>query len=289
MVRTLLLCVLVVFGCAAEPSPTTTVRPSVPATATVPSPTPAPTPDGAIDRPSGAEDVVLRISHENTLISYDALDGPPAFTLYGDGRVIYATGASNGLTISLDIRQARLNSADVDTFVVEALGPGGLSEAKAEYTEAPIYDATTTVFEVHALNVDKTVRVYDLGWSEGMPEDEKDLRLRLADLATRIEGITGDVANGRAQDLGPFDPTHYRLSLYQPYMDFANKREWPWSELEPTFFDFASGERFMQITAEQARLLWNPPTSAPISQVLIGPDGTEHLVRLRPLLPDQVE
>ena len=269
-------------GCATLPGPTLTpgASASLPATET-------PSATSAIAYPNGPDDVVLRLFTDGGLLNpADTLEASPEYTLYGDGRVIYSSRTYNGMTITADIRQARLSEAQVDAVLIDALGEGGLSEAATNYPDAPITDVGTTEFEIHAGGIEKTVRVYALDWTEDVPDAA--MRARLAALAQRLNGIAADASAQRVVDLGIFEPTHYRLTLDQPYTDFA-VRPWPWPDVEPSLFGFENGDRAKIITSDQASAIADPPTSLPQGVVLLGPDGTEHLIRLRPLLPDQVD
>lgn len=217
------------------------------------------------------------------------VEPPPAFTLYGDGRVIYATERSgpDGTPVT-ELRQARLTEEQVAALIENALGPGGLATARERYADVPFADDVTTNFEVHAAGYDKRVAVYALGYSEdGMPDAAA--RLAFEELNDALRSFGAEVAAGNAEDLGEYEPEAYRVTLDQPFGELAANREWPWPDLKPDDFGRDdSGFRVRILTAEQAAAIAEPPMSAPNDVVVRAADGTEYLVRLLALLPDQV-
>ncbi len=283
----LLLVLIVAVGCANQTLTPTSALPTPPIT-----PPTAPTPRQtlAIEHPTGATDIVLRMAISGGLRYPGAtVESPPAFTLYGDGRVIYSIQRPrpDGSTLT-ELRQARLTEEQIATMVENALGPGGLAAARVWYADVPIADDVTTNFEVHAGGVDKTVAVYALGYSEeGMPDAAA--RLAFEGLAQALRGFGAEVAAGNAEDLGPFEPQAYRVTLDDPFGPMEANREWPWQDLEPADFQLDnSGFRTRILTAEQATAISDPPMSAPDGVVVRAPDGAEYLVRLLALLPDQL-
>jgi hypothetical protein len=221
----------------------------------------------------------------------DTVEPPPEFSLYSDGHVIYSRSIRNGTATSVEMGHGRFRADQVTALLQDAMGPGGLAVARASDRDAPIFDAGTVNFEIHAGGVDKVVSVYALGFEEGVPAADVANRRALAALAERLRGVEADAAAGRIDDLGSYEPEAYLLTLDQPIHDASpSERPWPWEDLEPSFFDVTGGgDRAEIITPQQARLFWDPPTSVPVDQVLESPDGaTRYLVRIRPLLPDQI-
>jgi hypothetical protein len=277
---TTLISVVVGLGCATQ-----VVVPTPTPIATAPSPTPA-----ATDRPRGAMDVVLRMSVGGGLRYPGAtVELPPYFTLYGDGRVIYLRWTTKGTETSVEIQMARATDEQIDQLLVGALDDGGLATASGHYSEGPFADDVTTTFQIHAAGIDKSVSVYGLGHEEeGVPDLA--IRRQMAELKTRLGSFDTDVAAGRVEDLGGFEPEWYRVTLDHPWPELeATTREWPWHDLEPD--DFRSdlnGFPVHSLTEEQAALIAEPPMSAPDDVVMRGPNGIEYLIRLVALLPDQV-
>lgn len=283
--------ILLVVGCSSIEFPTPTIMPTDSELATPPPVTTGPSPSQLIAHPSGPTDVVLRMSITGGLRYPGAtVESPPTFTLYGDGRTIY-TIERPGLhgSIVIELRQARLTEEQMAALVENALGRGGLTNARGRYEDVPIADDVTTNFEIHALGVDKTVAVYALGYS-GDDVPDAPARAAFEMLAAGLRDFGDEVAAGNAEDLGVFEPEAYRVTLDQPFGPLEANREWPWDDLQPDDFEpDNSGFRLRVVTAEQAAAISDPPTSAPNDLVVVAPDGVEYLIRLRPLLPDEMQ
>lgn len=290
MVRWALLLVAFVFiGCVTHTLPTGTPTST---TAGTPGPTPSPpaTSNGSppIDHPTGARDVVLRMTVAGGLpYPGDTVEEPARFTLYGDGHVIYLVLSQSSET-AFELRHAQLSEGKMATQLEFALREGGLATAREHYTtfDEPIYDAGTTVFEINAVGFDKTVSVYALGWDGTNPD--QDARARFLGLERELD-YRDEVASGEATDLGAYRPEAYRLTLDNPFGPLIANTEWPWTNLDPATIALNSdGDRVGAITPEQAAELAVPPESAPDTIVATGPDGVDYLIRIRPLLPDEL-
>ena len=250
-------------------------------------------PSPLIDHPTGATDVVLRMSVGGGLRYPGAtLEEPPRFTLYGDGRVIYTmpAPAHPERSARFDLHQARLDEAQMGSLLQFALGDAGLAVARARYADVPIADDATTTFEIHGGGFDKTVAVYALGYTEeGVPDLQA--RARLQALADQLAGFGELVAQGGAVDLGSFEPAAYQVTLDQPFGPLVDKRPiaWPWLDL--TLEDFGhtqAGWWTAIVTADHAKQLADPVNTAPDDLVVLAPDDNEYLLRIRPLLPDEL-
>lgn len=168
-----------------------------------------------------------------------------------------------------------------------AVGPGGLASAREHYGDVPIFDDVTTNFEVNAPRVGNRVAVYALGYTGDDVPDAAE-RMAFEALAEELRGFGAEVAAGNAEDLGPFEPQAYRVTLDEPFGPLEANREWPWDDLRPDDFEPDGGYRVRVVTADQAAAIADPPTSAPDTIVVRAPDGAEYLIRLRALLPDEV-
>ena len=218
------------------------------------------------------------------------VDLPPAFTLYGDGRVIYTIERplANG-GVRHELHQAQLDEEHVAALLSFALDQGALATARESYTDVPIADATTTNFEIHAAGVDKTVAVYALGDFEE-PGPETNARAAFKTLAEALHGFAAEVSAGNASDLGPYAPDAYRVTLFPDDLgELQPTAEWPWEDLEPTDFEpDNSGFRIAILDAEQGSRAAELPVGDLGDPVVIGPDEGLYLVRARALLPDEV-
>ena len=108
---------------------------------------------------------------------HDRRPGPrrqaPAFTLYGDGTIIFRNTIKEALPAVGSVmplhpfRTAKMNEEQIQTLLEFALGEGGLGAARAEYLDMMVSDASTAVFTVNAGGLAKTVSVYALGLEHG--------------------------------------------------------------------------------------------------------------------------
>ena len=218
------------------------------------------------------------------------VETPPRFTLYRDGLAIFVDySKSTADNPHFRLRHAQLSTEQIDSLLRFALEDGGLREARTTYTEAPVTDAGNTIFEIHGNGVDKRVSAYAIGHtSETDPDATVLAKLEL--LASRLEDFASDVASGKAEDLGDYHPEAFLVTLDSPVGPAPNPRtvrEWPWDDLQLSDFLSQSGQA-RQLTPDLTNAIANPPLAAENNVLVAGADGAVYLVRLRPLMPDQV-
>jgi hypothetical protein len=113
---------------------------------------------------TGADRSILRISDQGgfTAPGYQLIR-TPRFALYGDGRAIVMGPVDSIYPGPLlpNIRQVHVSSADIQT-ILAAADAAGLLGQDANYNDANISDATTTVFATRVDNVTHVIRVYAL-------------------------------------------------------------------------------------------------------------------------------
>lgn len=215
------------------------------------------------------------------------LEPSPGFTLYGDGRAIYSTRRGHPPPgTPLELRQAQLTDAQADQLIIDALGPGGLADARSEYDLPEIYDVGATYFEVHAGGLDKTIWVYDLGYV-GANLPDADARRAFSALAARLGTFVGEVASGGATDAGVFEPESYRATLSVLFHELEPTAAWPWPDLTPSqFAPTPDGNLFGTVSAGHADAVLEAEGEQ--SFIATGADGVDYVFRLRPLLPDEL-
>jgi len=218
------------------------------------------------------------------------VEPPAAFTLFGDRTAVFVSRQVFGAnSTQLELSKAQLSTEQANELIAFALDEGGLASARAHYPGPPISDAENSVFELHVDGNDKVVTAYALN-PDG--EDEPD-RVALAGLEARLENFEAEVATGGATSLGEFLPEAYLVTLgklFGPEPGPDVTRPWPWEDLSPDDFTGrnADGERTRQMTADQAAKIAESPLSAPNDYYVVDPGGGYALIRLRPLLPDEV-
>ena len=227
-------------------------------------PSAAPSTVGAIEHKTGPTDVILRFDEGGGFVmpAYTAAQAP-AFTLYGDGTLIFRpvkadpVPAVGSITPFQPFRTAKMSEDQIQTLLDHALNEGGLGSARAEYMDMQVSDASTAVFTVNAGGLAKTVSVYALGL------DSPDV-----------------------PDLHRHDPDTTAAGG-------ADQKAWPWPEVKPSEFVSNGDPNAMPLparvmtAAEIEALGINPSEGGFVGLPLAGPgDGKFYSLSVRPLLPD---
>jgi hypothetical protein len=251
---------------------------------------------GSIDHPTGVTDVVLRFEEGGGFVMPAFLaTQAPAFTLYGDGTIVFRNTAAEPLDPIGSVfpmppfRTARLTEDQVQELLTFALGESGLGVARPEYGNDLIADASTAVFTIDAGGLKKSVSVYALGLDmEGMADGPA--RAAFAKLAERLQKI--DAGGTIASE--PYVPAQYRGVLLEGQPGVPDAKPWPWTEIAPADFVSNADPNAFQLPArvmspEAVELLGITPFEGGFQGLtLIGPDdGRVYSFSLRPLLPDE--
>jgi hypothetical protein len=257
------------------------------------------TPSSAIDHPTGATDVILRMATGGGLLAPGALLAEiPEFTLYGDGRVVFRDPAGSyvepyrpdGIGLRLPFRTARLDEAQVQAILGDAIGRGGLGTARASYPPIGIADAPSTTFTLRAGGLDKQVTVGALGFEQPQPGPDDEARAAFQALARRL--VAPELGGATAVD---YAPSAYRgiLSDAVDPSSTVQPRPWPWTTYGPDDFlpstepgAFATPTRTLS-AADVGALQLDGVEGGASSIALKTADGKVYLLALRPLLPDE--
>ena len=237
---------------------------------------------------TGQRDLLLRMNVGGGLPwPAKTIEDPPRFTLLGNGLAIYSMTVEDADgTFRNELHRAQLDDAQVDALLYDALGTGGLAVAQEQYRDVDVYDAGTTRFEVHAGGIDKAVSVYALGIADVMAPSRFE-RIAFSALASRLGRFEDDLVAGRATDLGLFEPEAYQVTLAEPFSPVEKTVQWPWTDLVPgDFTGTPHGELVKAVTASQGEAVLALGYEHDL--VLAAPDGKSYLVRIRPLMPDEV-
>jgi hypothetical protein len=258
-----------------------------------PSPSPSPT-TGPLDHPTEATEIVLRMEQTGGFVPQEFnATRLPAFTLYGDGTVIYAPAAPafEPGAAREPMRVAKLTEDQVQLLLAFALERGRLLDARAHYPNPLVADAPSTVFSVNAAGVEKQVTIDAL--EEGEPTTTEDVTERrgFAELATRLATFSEAVEAGEVEDRGAYEPEAYAGILIEAPGMPGEMRDWPWPDLAPD--DFKSAEEFgfrtAQLNPDQAAAVVDDPRGGVMSVGVVGPDRAPYTVNIRPLLPEELE
>lgn len=289
---------LVALTSACTGAPGASPSPSVPPTAS-PAPTPTPSPTfgpNEISHPTGATDIVLRLEQGGGFVPINFfITQAPAFTLYGDGTVIFKqldirVGNGPGVQAELPWLMGHLDEAQMQVLLEFALGTGRLANAKLNYDNGGIADAPSTFFTINAGGVDKTVNVYALGL-EGQPGPDAADRAGFNQLATVLNNIQAQPGIDLGE-LTPYDAELYKVVLLDGFGEpGADPLDWPWDDLTPA--DWPSADepdgRVKMLDSEHVAKLLDMPNGGHIGIWVNEPDGSAVQFGIRPLLPDEVE
>lgn len=244
-----------------------------------------------IEHPTGATDVVLRMYRTGGfLYPGTTIDEAPIFTLYGDRRVIYTVERSlPAAGLQRELHLAQLTESQVLGLLENALGGGGLALARERYADVPVADASTTNFEINAGGFHKRVAVYALGDFEAGKADAA-ARAAFEELAQALSNFNVEVEAGNVVDLGVYQPEAFRATIFPDDVgELRPAGEWPWPDIDPADFERDnSGFGRLVITPEQAAAALTLPVGEIGDPVVPGGDGVNYLVRIRPLLPDEL-
>jgi hypothetical protein len=282
---------------SSSPQPTS-VPSAIPSGSAVP--TPAPT-VGAIDHPTGATDVVLRLDTSGGFVPVEFLaSSAPTFTLYGNGIVVFQPKVTtptapdpSGLMRNLPWRAARLDENQIQELLAFALGPGGLGAARDAYLAGGVADVPNTIFQINAGGLEKTVVVNALDGDSSQGPDSA-ARSSLLRLAERLR----DFDQGGSISTDVYQPEAFRGVLTPRDPDPSIKAvAWPWSTIKPADFkeDVSDGNGGIVLphrtltTAEVAQLGLIDVAGGFANLVLAGTDGKTYALTVRPLLPGETE
>lgn len=179
---------------------------------------PGGTGDG-IDHPTGASDLVLRWEYVGGFVSPESLLGRvPAFSLYGDGRLI-----TEGPQIEIYPGPALPNllvrtiSEDGVQAILSAARDAGLTSGDANYPFPCIADAPDTRFTVTADGRTSVVTATGLGAAEGpCPGADLEARKTLSDFWTKLGSLEKWLPEGSIGAEQPYTADAFRIYV-RPY------------------------------------------------------------------------
>jgi hypothetical protein len=281
---------------AAGASPDATTPDGSPSGSPDASPSESPAPSG-IPHATGPTDVLLRYEVGGGFVPFGYfVTQAPTFTLYGDGTVIFRDETASpqapdgSVSRMVPFMTARLSEAQIQALLAFALDEGGLATARDSYPYDMIADAPSSIFEIHADGIDKTVSVYALGIDGPDVPDTTDRRT-FEVLAEVLR--TFDPGEAPASD---YQPDRYRGVLQEPWEGVETEAaiDWPWPEVTPADFTAPAtpdglGFESHTFTADEiAALGLDGLEGGAQGIVLRDPDGTTlHILALRPLFPDE--
>lgn len=261
-------------------------------------PSASPSSVGAIEHKTGPTDVILRYDEGGGFMipAWTAAQAP-AFTLYGDGTIIFRNmnaepiPAIGSVTPFHPFRTAKMNEEQIQTLLEFALGEGGLGAARAEYLDMMVSDASTAVFTVNAGGLAKTVSVYALGFeADGVPD------LLARKTLAKLRDHLVDIDQGGSVKTDVYAPERYRAVILEGQPGAPDQKAWPWPEVKTAEFVGNGDPNALQLparvttAAEIEALGIEPFQGGFIGLTLAGPgDGKFYSLSVRPLLPEDTK
>jgi hypothetical protein len=288
---------LVLTACTTPSSPPS-ATPGVSASPSSPASSPSISPTvGAIDHPTGATDVVLRMDQGGGFVPIEFLASQaPTFTLYGNGVIVFQRQTTNGpqpdakgVVHNLPWRTATLDESQIQELLEFALGAGGLGAARDAYIDGGIADAPNTIFTVDAGGVDKTVVINALS-DEPRPGPDALARSAFWKLAQRLSNFD----QGGSVDTDVYMAERWRgVVSERDAQPGVAPTPWPWPNIAPADFKESQNDDGPRLphrvmTAEEVAALKIDDTAGGLQGlVLAGPNGKQYTFILRPLLVDE--
>jgi hypothetical protein len=248
----------------------------------------------AIEHATGATDLLLRLDVGGGFLPPGFLvTEAPAFSLYGDGTVIFRDeSAAPPLPIGSIVRKgpfrtARLSEDQIQTTLQLAIGPGGLASARDSYP-APVADAPTTTFTLNAGGLHKMVSIAALGIAtpNGPDGAARGAFSQLAQQLTRFD-------DGGQLATSVHAPARYRGVLAEATEPVSGTvASWPWPSLtaadwKPAGDPGPAAVRRTMTPAEVAALGIPAVEGGFTGLWLRRAEGGLFSFSLRPLLPDE--
>lgn len=263
------------------------------------------TDDGAIDHPSGADELVLRMENAGGFVMPEFLFGAvPGFSLYGDGTVIVpgAVPAIYPGPALPPLQARRLSEAGIQA-ILEKVAQTGIfvSNVRFDGAQMMIADAADTVFTLNADDRSVEVSIYGLGALDpqsappDMPEREVAAHAALGELSNALVGLDTQLGADAWVDEAwhPYQPSALRISVRPADGDPLDGTEtfapWPIEGEDPATF----GEPGTMPDARcgalsgDAAAAWIAALGAGNQSTRFTANEHRYAVTARPFLPDE--
>jgi hypothetical protein len=255
--------------------------------------------DDTIAYPTGASDLVLRISNEGGFVAPDyQLTTVAGFSLFGNGQVVIP-GAQTMIYPGPALPpmvSTPLDAAGVQALLQDAIDAG--LDHEAAYTDlgaVGIADASTTVFTLTTDGRTHVTKAYALGELGTKPDGMSQEEFAAREALLHFQGVTmdlrGNLPAGSVGVDGTFVPDELRLlvSGYQPDPQLKETpQNWPLDAPLADFGEAATMEGTRCGTVSGSDLEAVLPLAQDANQLTPWrSDGAKYAIAFRPLLPDE--
>jgi hypothetical protein len=255
-------------------------------------------PADAIPHPTGADEVVLRVSTGGGLVpieyNYTTI---PEFTLYGDGRII-VPGATPAIFPgpALPNLQTTIVPEQTVQAILAAAKKAGLFQNGVDYGQPGVFDAGSTTFTINAEGTTYTSHIYALGFTEGgdLNAPQKKARAAITDLHDKLNDPS--TLTSAQLTWEPFDFTALAV-LSRPLDPTAtpgqtdvqpNHLPWPLEDLATSGEALPNSHGLRKVVVSGDDLATLEPLLQQATQITVWKSGdTEYNLWFRPLLPDE--
>lgn len=228
----------------------------------------------------GDESLVLQMRRETGAPLQGKTYWPtPDFSLYASGEAVYTTAFAPWTTT---LSHASLTDEQVLALVADALGPGGLSTARATYDDVSF--ESTTYLWVFDGDRPREIAVTGLGFNDAEAPSSVD-RAKFNWLADRLANFENDVAAGKAQGLGEYKPADYRVWLSEPDQGATASAPWPWSDISIDDFQRLPNTLGPSRLVSPAQAQGVLDLGIDFNLVVRASDGNDYQVTIVPMLP----
>jgi hypothetical protein len=247
----------------------------------------------AIEHPSGPNDLVVRWELVGGFVTPETTLGRiPAFSLYGDGRVI-----TEGPQIEIYPGPALPNllvqriSEDGVQAILRAARQAGLTDGNATYPNDCVADVPETRFTVVADGRTSVVTANALGVDPGgCPGSDRTAEERLSGFVSRLGDLARWLPEGSLGAEGPFSPEGLRVFVgdYRPDPELDQRPvRWPGSPLAGGKPVGSAPELRCEVVgpSDLAAVLKAASTANQLTPWVSA--GTRYAIVFRPLLPDE--
>jgi hypothetical protein len=255
-------------------------------------------PAGAISHPTGADEVVLRVSTGGGFVPIEYnYTMVPEFTLYGDGRIIVKGPTTMQFPgAALPNLQTTVVSEEAIQAILAAAKEAGLFQNGVDYGSPGVADVGTTTFTVNADGTTYTSQIYALGFEDGgnLTMQQQQARAAISDL----QGKLGDPSTLTSAELTwePYDFT--ALAVYSRPVDPSlttdqtdiqpNHLPWPLADLATSGEQVPNAQGLRKVVVSGEDLATLKPLLDEATQITLWKSGdTDYNLWFRPLLPDE--
>jgi hypothetical protein len=265
---------------------------------TTPEPSSTTLPAGSISHPTGATDIVLRVSTGGGFVPVEYnFTMVPEFSLYGDGRII-VTGP---ITLqypgpALPNLQTTVVSEQTIQAILRAAKEAGLFQNGVDYGQPGVTDVGTTTITINAEGTTYKSEIYALGFEDasGLTPQQQQARAAVAGLNNKLidpSTLTSEELTWEDYDFTaltvysrPVDPTVSTDSTdIQP-----NRLPWPLTDLATAGEDVGNSFGLRKVVVSGDELATLKPLLGKATQITLWKSGDmEYNLWFRPLLPEE--